>query len=109
MVDLQFLLVEAIRCAERARNLIIIGCGLRPEDSYLWLVVSSFMNSKELEKKRIFIVSPNASDAKKKIKEFWGRKTWGRKARTEEKLFAIDSGFESGISRLNDALQNAPV
>ena len=109
MVDLQFLLVEAIRCAERARNLIIIGCGLRPEDSYLSLVVSSFMNSKELEKKRIFIVSRNASGAKKKIKEFWGRKTWGRKAQIEEKLIAIDSGFESGISRLNDALQNAPV
>jgi SIR2-like domain len=107
MVDLQFLLVEAIRCAERARNLIIIGCGLRPEDNHLWLVVSSFMKSEELEKKRIFIVSPNASDTKKKIKEFWGRKTWGRNARAEEKLIAIDSDFESGLPRLTDALRQA--
>jgi hypothetical protein len=43
MVELQFLFVEAIRCAESARNLIIIGCGLRPEDSYLWSVLTSFM------------------------------------------------------------------
>jgi hypothetical protein len=100
MVDLQFLLVEAIRGAESARNLIIIGCGLRPEDSYLWLIVSSFMNTREWQKKRMFIVSPHASDAKEKIKKFWGRKTF-----TEGNLIAIDSGFESGLSRLNDALR----
>ena len=79
MVDLQFLLVEAIRCAERARNLIVIGCGLRPEDNYLSLVVSSFMNSKELEKKRIFIVSPNASDAKRRLRNSGAEKPGAEK------------------------------
>jgi len=105
IVDLQFLLVDAIRCAESAKNLIIIGCGLRPEDNHLWLVVSSFMNSEELEKKRILIVSPNASGTKEKIKKFWARKTWGRKARIEEKVIAIDADFESGLPRLNNALR----
>jgi hypothetical protein len=99
-LELQFLLVDAIRFAEHATNLIIIGCGLRPEDSYLGLVLSSFMNTKSWKKKRIFMVSPNASDAKQKYKKFWGREIF-----TERSLVAIDSGFESGLPRLNDALR----
>jgi hypothetical protein len=42
-VELQCLLLDATRFARVAKDLIIIGCGLRPEDSYLWLVVTSFM------------------------------------------------------------------
>jgi hypothetical protein len=105
MVELQFLLVEAIRCAESARNLIIIGCGLRPEDSYLWSVLTSFMKDKSWKKKRTFIISPHASDTKEKIKKFWA----DRNIFTQQSLVAIDSGFESGLSRLNDALQENPA
>src|SRR6266540_765826 len=106
MVELQFLVVEAIRCAESAKNLIIIGCGLRPEDSHLWLVISSFLKNKEWKKKRIFIVSPHASDTKERIKEVWAHR---RIFNTGNLLTAIDSGLESGLSRLNDALRNTPV
>jgi hypothetical protein len=105
MVELQFLLVDAIRFAETARNLIIIGCGLRPEDSYLWLVLSSFMNTKSWKKKRTLIVSPHASELKEKIEKFWA----GRKIFTQRSLVAIDSRFESGLSRLNEALQENPA
>ena len=103
MVELQYLLVDAIRFAESARNLIIIGCGLRPEDSYLWSVLTSFM--KAPKNKRTFIVSPHASDTKEKIKKFWAN----RSIFTKGNLVAIDSGLESGLSRLNDALQDTPV
>ena len=105
MVELQFLLVDAIRFAETARNLIIIGCRLRPEDSYLWLVLSSFMNTKSWKKKRILIVSPHASELKQKIEKFWA----DRKIFTQRSLVAIDSDFESGLSRLNEALQENPA
>jgi SIR2-like domain len=101
MVELQFLLIDAIRFAESARNLSIIGCGLRPEDGYLWSVLTSFMNTGAWEKKRTFIVSPRASDTKEKLKKFWAN----RNIFTQRNLVAIDSGFKSGISRLNDALQ----
>jgi hypothetical protein len=105
MVELQFLLVEAIRYAGSARNLVIIGCGLRPEDNHLWLVISSFMNNKEWKNKQIFIVSPHAPDTEEKF-----RKAWGAHGSifTKQNLIAIDSGFESsGLSRLNDALRSA--
>jgi hypothetical protein len=105
-VELQFLIVEAIRCAESAKNLIIIGCGLRPEDSHLWLVISSFMKTKEWEKKRIFIVSPRASDTKERIKEVWVHRRIFSKGNL---LIAIDSGLESGLSPLNNALRDTPV
>jgi SIR2-like domain len=103
MVELQLLVVEAIRYAKSARNLIIIGCGLRPEDNHLWLVISSFIKHKEWEKKRIFIVSPHASDTEEKIKKVWAN----RSIFTKRNLIAIDSGLESGLSRLNDALHDS--
>ena len=103
MVELQFLLVDAIRYADSARNLIIIGCGLRPEDNHLWLVINSFMKNKEWKEKRIFIVSPHASGTEQKIKEAWG--AHGSIFTKRNLIIAIDSGFESGLSRLNDALQ----
>jgi hypothetical protein len=102
MVELQFLLVEAIRCAESARNLIIIGCGLRPEDNHLSLVTSSFMKNKEWKEKRILIVSPHASRTREKIKKAWGAHGV---IFTKRNLIAIDSGLESGLSQLNDALR----
>jgi hypothetical protein len=102
IVELHYLLIDAIRSAESARNLIIIGCGLRPEDNHLWSVMSSFTNGKEWQKKRIFVVSPHASDVTEKIKEFWA----DRSIFTEQNLSAIDSGLESGLPRLNDALQD---
>jgi hypothetical protein len=105
MVELQFLLVEAIRFAESAKNVIIIGCGLRPEDSYLWSVLTSFMKPKLWKKKRTFIISPHASGTKEKIKKFWA----DRNIFTQQSLVAIDLDFKSGLSHLNDALQDNPV
>jgi hypothetical protein len=99
-VELQCLLLDATRFARVARNLIIIGCGLRPEDSYLWLVLTSFMNNRWWKKKRTVIVNPHASETKKRIENFWGRKLFD-----ERNLVAIDSDFKSGISGLEAALK----
>lgn len=97
-LELQYLLLDATRFARVAKNLIIIGCGLRPEDSYLWLVLTSFMKSPRWEKKRTFIVSLRASETNKRIENFWGRKIFDH-----QNLIAIDSDFQSAISRLHDA------
>ena len=99
-VQLQCLLLDATRFARVARNLIIIGCGLRPEDSYLWLVLTSFMNNPWWTKKRTVIVNPHASETKKRIENFWGRKLFD-----ERNLVAIDSDFKSEISGLEAALK----
>ena len=51
--ELQYLMLDAIRFARSARNLIIIGCGLRPEDSHLWLVITSFLKTKLWKKREL--------------------------------------------------------
>ena len=103
-VELQFLLLEATRFARVARNLIIIGCGLRPEDSYLWLVLTSFIYNPRWRKKRTFIVNPHASNTKERIENFWGRKIFNH-----QNLVAIDLDFKSGISRLENTVRDAAV
>jgi hypothetical protein len=98
-VELQCLLLDAMRFARVARNLIIIGCGLRPEDSHLWLVLTSFIYNRQWKKKRTFIVNPHASKTRKRIENFWGRKIFNH-----HNLVAIDLDFKSGISRLENVL-----
>ena len=100
-VELQCLLLDAMRFARVASNLIIIGCGLRPEDSRLWLVLTSFSYNRRWRKKRTLIVSPHASKTKERIETFWGRKIFN-----QQNLVAIDLDFKSGISRLENALRD---
>ncbi len=98
-LELEYLLLDATRFARAARNLVIIGCGLRREDSYLWLVLTSFMHNPQWKKKRTVIVVPHASETKKRIENFWGRTIFD-----QQNLVAIDLRLECGISQLADAL-----
>ncbi|MGI9113730.1 MAG: hypothetical protein ACR2FX_01620 [Chthoniobacterales bacterium] len=99
-VELEYLLLDATRFARAARNLVIIGCGLRREDSYLWLVLTSFMHNSRWKKKRTVVIGPHAFDTKKRIEDFWGRKIFDQR-----NLVAIDLGLESGIARLAEVLR----
>ena len=63
---------DLILYAKESKNLIIIGCSLRPEDSILWLILTSFINIANQEKK--IIISDKNCNAKKirnKIKNYW--------------------------------------
>ena len=101
-VELQCLLLEATRFARAARNVIIIGCGLRPEDSHLWLVLTSFMfiNNPSWKEKRTFILDQQASKIAKRIENFWARRIF-----QDQNLVAIDSDLQSGIVQLQSELQ----
>jgi hypothetical protein len=104
MVELQYLLVDAIRFAESARNLIIIGCGLRPEDNYLWLVLTSFMRHPQWKKKRTFIAnSKSSSETATRLKKFWGVSIFD-----EKNLVLFQSDFKSEIGALERALRSGP-
>ena len=61
--QIYWLMIEAYKAINIAENLIIIGCGLRPEDSFLWfLIMNYFMPSKDFpapyKSKRIYIIDP---------------------------------------------------
>jgi hypothetical protein len=100
-LEIQYLLLEAIQFAKIAKNLVIIGCGLRPEDNHLWLVINNFLNDTEWKKKRIFIISPDALKKRQEIEQFWGRKIFN-----EENLFVLNAVFnENAILWLNEKLE----
>jgi hypothetical protein len=57
------LMQEAMDAAIQAENLILIGCGLRPEDTFLYQLLWRFLGTN----KRIFILDPFASDLSRRI------------------------------------------
>jgi hypothetical protein len=63
--DIELMMLKALKAAASANNFIVIGCGLRPEDSFLWLLLTSFFNQLPTDRKFV-IVNPNAEELAKK-------------------------------------------
>jgi hypothetical protein len=101
-VELYYLLLDAIQFAADAKNLIIIGCGLRPEDNYLWLVLTSFMKHPQWKEKRTFIANrKSSSETATRLKNFWGVNIFD-----EKNLVLFESDFKSEIGALEQALRS---
>jgi hypothetical protein len=66
--DIMRIMLEVLKAAESASRLIIVGCGMRPEDSFLRLMITSFYNQRE---KRLTIVDPEPYRIKNAINESW--------------------------------------
>jgi SIR2-like domain len=71
-VDIAAMMLDVLKIAEKAKNLLIIGCGMRPEDNFLWLVLTRFLNKKTARsRKRLIILSPSSEDIWKRISNYW--------------------------------------
>lgn len=64
--DIEIMMLKALKTAESANSLIIIGCGLRKEDSFLWLLLTSFLNQ-STNNRKLILVDPDAEEIKSKI------------------------------------------
>ena len=64
--DIELMMIEALKVSSSVNNFIVIGCSLRPEDSFLWLLLTSFLNQLPADRK-VVIVDPCAEDLAKKI------------------------------------------
>ena len=61
---------EALRAAVLARNFVIIGSSLRPEDSHLWLLIDNFcQQSSRNNRKKLIIMDPHADDIQSRLEE----------------------------------------
>ena len=100
-VELHWLLLEALGAARAARNLVIIGCGLRWEDSHLWLILTSFMKCPRWSKKRTIIVDPNAEGLCERLGRFWSRRVF-----TTRSLVPISMGLREGLPKLQTVLND---
>jgi hypothetical protein len=86
--QIELMIVEVLEVAKKAKNFVIIGCGLRPEDSFLWLIMAAFLSRKP--DKPIIIVDPKAEPLRDRIKDYW----------RDAKVNTIAKGIEKGIDDL---------
>lgn len=64
--EIELMMLEALKTAESVKNFLIVGCGLRKEDSFLWLLLTKFLKQSQ-ENRKLIIVDPYAENIKAKI------------------------------------------
>jgi len=64
--DIELMMLKAMKTAGLVKNFVIIGCGLRKEDSFLWLILTNFLNQ-PISNRKLIIVDPYAGNIKAKI------------------------------------------
>jgi hypothetical protein len=70
-VDISAMMLDILDIAKTASNLIIIGCGMRPEDNFLWLLLTRFLNNVIEDKKKLVILDPSSEVMWKRISKYW--------------------------------------
>mgnify|MGYP001604522147 CR=1 FL=1 len=71
-IEISYLMLDAIEAAKNSKNLIIVGCSMRPEDSFLWLLLTRFFHNPNWMERKIILVDPQATIISQKIKQHWG-------------------------------------
>lgn len=102
VLELEYLMLDAIQFARAADNLVLIGCGIRPEDNHLLLVLTSFLKTPRWRQKRLFIVSPDAADAAERIKRFFSGKIF-----EHGNLVCLSAGLREALPDLCMRLKQA--
>jgi hypothetical protein len=92
-VQLCYLMLDALKAAGRAGRLVIIGSSLRPEDSFLSLVMTNFLRQRNWRTRRVVIVDPRAPSIRERIRNFWG-------VNVDEQVVAIAKPIEQSVDCL---------
>lgn len=100
-VDIAAMMLDLLKVAETAKNFVIIGCGMRPEDNYLWLVLTRFLNKIADPRQRLIILSPSSEAIWKRISNYWV----GDICQFTE-VIVVPCGMEDGIFTIESALQD---
>ncbi|MDX9858463.1 MAG: hypothetical protein RBT76_11780 [candidate division Zixibacteria bacterium] len=83
----------ALERAMGSRYLIVLGCGLRQEDTFLWLLLTAFLYRNRIVDRRIVILSPDAKEIAERVRRYFG-------SSLDDYLVPIPSTLEEGWSRL---------
>lgn len=71
-VEITYLMLDALKASIKAENLVIIGCGLRPEDAFLTLLLTQFLRRPAWRKRRIVVLDLSAGAISSRLKAYWG-------------------------------------
>ena len=69
--DIAAMMLDLLDIVSRAKCLSIIGCGMRPEDSFLWLLLTRFLNVSQENRKKLLILGPSSNDIWERISNYW--------------------------------------
>lgn len=89
------IMLEALDAARCADNCVIIGCALRPEDSFLTLLHTSFY--KHNRNGKIIVVDPDASEIKARLLGYWGIEYGDR-------IHSIENLLQKGVTELAELM-----
>lgn len=70
-VDIVAMMLDLLDVVRKARRLAIIGCGMRPEDSFLWLLLTRFLNIFQDNRKKLIILGPSSAEIWTRISNYW--------------------------------------
>ena len=98
-VEITYLMIDALKAASESQNLIFVGCGLRPEDAFLTLILTNFLRQTQRQDGRIIIIDINANDIATKVKNYWG-------VDIEKYVFPIEGRIENSNEELIKTINN---
>jgi len=98
--DIAAMMLDLLDIARNAKRLAIIGCGMRPEDNFLWFLVTRFLNVSREDRKILVILGPSSGDIWERLSNFWV----GDICRFTT-VSVIPCGLEDGLSSLEAAMK----
>lgn len=98
--DIAAMMLDLMKVAEVATDFVIIGCGMRPEDNFLWLLLTCFLNRISNPKHRLVILDPSSEKIRERISNYWIGDI-----RQFDNIVTIPCKLEDGISRLESVLK----
>jgi hypothetical protein len=97
-VEMTYLMIDAFKATSEAKNLIVIGCGLRPEDTSLTYLLTNFLRQSDWQERRIIIIDPNVNAIAEKILHYWG-------VNVNQCILPIEKNFYNSIGDLRGQLE----
>lgn len=96
-VEISYLMLDALTASSHAKNLVIIGSALRPEDSFLTVLVTNFLRQESWRSRKIMVVDPEAESISNRLKNYWG-------VNVSKQILPIPDQLQISVPRLKVAM-----
>ncbi|RJR46236.1 MAG: hypothetical protein C4576_11135 [Desulfobacteraceae bacterium] len=95
-------MIDALKAAAPTDRLIVVGCALRPEDAFLSLLITHFLQQPNWSSRRVIVVDPRANEVCGRIRNYWG-------VNVSRQIVAIESTLEaSAVTELLTIIKGEP-
>lgn len=96
-VEISYLMLDALTATTQAKNLVIIGTALRPEDGFLTLLITNFLHQPSWRSRKIIVVDPSAESICNQLKNYWG-------VNVSSQILPIQDQLQNSVTRLLAAI-----